>query len=82
MDRKAAEVAKQNKKPMTFNGVSYGLGDRDFCTKEQKRKELKRQSSRGDRSSSVLHFRIHSHVWANERKKSLSPVALDVARSA
>ncbi|KAI9916825.1 hypothetical protein PsorP6_018153 [Peronosclerospora sorghi] len=38
--------------------------------------------SRGDRSSSVLHFRIHSHVWANERKKSLSPITLDVARAA
>ncbi|KAI9915389.1 hypothetical protein PsorP6_007162 [Peronosclerospora sorghi] len=49
MDRRAAEVAKQNKKPMTFNGVSYGLGDRDFRTKEQKRKELKRQSEMATR---------------------------------
>ncbi|KAI9913781.1 hypothetical protein PsorP6_004986 [Peronosclerospora sorghi] len=49
MDRRAAELAKQNKKPMTFNGVSYGVGDRDFCTKEQKRKELKRQSEMATR---------------------------------
>ncbi|TDH67474.1 hypothetical protein CCR75_008235 [Bremia lactucae] len=39
MDRKAANLAKQNEKPMTFNGTPYGHSDRAFRMKEKDRKE-------------------------------------------
>ncbi|KAG7378400.1 hypothetical protein PHYPSEUDO_010125 [Phytophthora pseudosyringae] len=52
MDRKAAELAKQNKKPLTFNGVSYGHGGRAFRTKDQGRKEAQRKDEMATRIQS------------------------------
>ncbi|EGZ17705.1 hypothetical protein PHYSODRAFT_459131, partial [Phytophthora sojae] len=44
MDRKAAELAKQNKKPLTFNGMAYAQGARAFRSKDQDRKETQRKN--------------------------------------
>ncbi|KAG7401322.1 hypothetical protein PHYBOEH_001738 [Phytophthora boehmeriae] len=66
MDRKAAELAKQNKKPMTFNGVSYGHRGRAFRTKDQDRKEITRKNEMAARIQSLVRGNIARNAYSDK----------------
>ncbi|KAG6966583.1 hypothetical protein JG687_00004746 [Phytophthora cactorum] len=74
MDRKAAELAKQNKKPMTFNGVPYGHSGRVFRTKEQDQKE--------DQLKNDMATRIQSRVRGVIAREAYSEKAASAERIA
>ncbi|KAG6609139.1 Abnormal spindle microcephaly-associated protein [Phytophthora cinnamomi] len=66
MDRKAAELAKQNKKPLTFNGVSYGHGARAFRSKDQDRKEAQRKNDMATRIQSRVRGAIAREAYSEK----------------
>ncbi|ETI51479.1 hypothetical protein F443_05167, partial [Phytophthora nicotianae P1569] len=77
MDRKAAELAKQSKKPMTFNGVSYGHSGRVFRTKEQDQKETQRKNDMATRIQSRVRGAMAREAY-NERVSSAERIAIRI----
>ncbi|CAH0521285.1 unnamed protein product [Peronospora belbahrii] len=66
MDRKAAELAKQNKKPLTFNGLSYGHTGQAFRTKEKERKEVKHKNKMATRIQSRVRGLIARKAYSDK----------------
>ncbi|KAI9988021.1 hypothetical protein PInf_024281 [Phytophthora infestans] len=77
MDRKAAESAKQNKKPMTFNGVTYGQSGRVFRTKEQEQKETQRKNDMATRIQSRVRGVMARDAYS-ERVSSAERIAIRI----
>eukprot|EP00644_Phytophthora_capsici_P009765 jgi/Phyca11/570139/estExt2_Genewise1.C_PHYCAscaffold_350336 len=77
MDRKAAELAKQNKKPQTFNGVSYENSGRAFRSKDQERKEAQRKNDMATLIQSHVRGTMAREAY-NERVSAAERIAIRI----
>ncbi|GMF22774.1 unnamed protein product [Phytophthora lilii] len=71
------ELAKQNKKPLTFNGVAYGHGGRAFRTKEQERKEAQRKNDMATRIQSRVRGAMAREAY-NEKLTAAERIAIRI----
>ncbi|KAL7686192.1 putative abnormal spindle-like microcephaly-associated protein [Plasmopara halstedii] len=75
MDRKAVELAKQNKKPLKFYGVAYQHDGKVFRTKEQERKAARLKNDMAGRIQARVRGGMARKLYS-ERLKSAGRIAI------